>query len=147
MPGEYAQSWLDRENMSGGRNVLHGTYEQIRGMYDGLVQALLPMMPNFTENVDVKEGDVEGIKYRLYTPKGESGPFPVAIWTHGGGWMTGDLNSDHLLCGVISEQTKSAVVNIDYRLAPEAKWPAQLDDSMKVYKWVSMFFYWPCNEH
>lgn len=38
--------------------------------------------------------------------------------------------------GVISDATKSAVVNVDYRLAPEHKWPAQLEDSLKLYKWV-----------
>lgn len=39
--------------------------------------------------------------------------------------------------GVISDATKSAVVNVDYRLAPEHKWPAQLEDSVKLYRWVS----------
>ncbi len=51
--------------------------------------------------------------------------------------MVGDLNADHFLCLVVALQTKSAVVNVDYRLAPEHKWPAQLDDSLKLYKWVS----------
>lgn len=132
-----AESWLNWEQMAGGRAVLKGTPEEIRAQFDQLVQALLPLMPAPSENVNVKEGDVEDVKYRLYTPKEGSGPFPIAIWTHGGGWMTGDLNSDELLCRIISEHTKSAVINIDYRLTPEHKWPAQLDDCMKVYKWVS----------
>ncbi|KAK4495235.1 hypothetical protein PRZ48_013564 [Zasmidium cellare] len=136
MPGEYAQSWLDWESASGGRQILHGTADQIKAMYTATVQALTPLLPKFSENVDVQEGTVEGTKYRTYTPKGETGPFPIAIWTHGGGWMTGDLDSDHLLCGVIAENTKSAVVNVDYRLTPEFKWPAQLDDGLKLYKWA-----------
>lgn len=136
MSGQYAKSWLDWEAASGGRAVLHGSTEEIRGMFDGLVQAILPMMPPFTENVEVKEGDVDGIKYRTYTPKGVTGPLPTAIWTHGGGYMVGNLDSDHLLCGVVAEHTKSTVVNIDYRLAPETAWPGQLEDCLKVYKWV-----------
>ena len=52
--------------------------------------------------------------------------------------MVGDLNADDFLCRVVAENTKSTVVNVDYRLAPEHKWPAQLDDSMKIYKWVSI---------
>lgn len=131
-----AESWKQWEAASGGRATLKGTPEEIKGMYDQLVQALLPMFPPFSENVDVKEGDVDGIGYRIYTPKGKSGPFPTAIWTHGGGYMTGDLNSDHILCGVVAEHTGSAVVNVDYRLTPDHKWPVQLEDSMKVYKWV-----------
>ena len=115
---------------------MKGSPEEIKGMYDALVQALIPMMPAPSENVDITEGDVDGIKYRTYTPKGENGPFPIAIWTHGGGFMTGDLNADDLLCRVVSEHTKSAVVNIDYRLTPDYKWPTQLEDCMKVYRWV-----------
>jgi len=50
--------------------------------------------------------------------------------------MLGDLNADDFLCRVIAENTHSTVVNVDYRLAPEHKWPAQLDDCVKMYKWV-----------
>ena len=131
-----AESWQKWEEASGGRAILKGSPEEIRQMYDGLVQALIPMMPPLPENVTVNEGEVDGIKYRTYTPKEGDGPFPIGIWTHGGGWMTGDLNSDEFLCRVVAENTKTAVVNIDYRLAPEHKWPAQLDDSMKLYRWV-----------
>ncbi|WPH00347.1 Hypothetical protein R9X50_00317300 [Acrodontium crateriforme] len=132
----YAQSWLDMEAASGGRVVLQGSPDEIKGMYDGLVQALLPLLPPPSGNVDVKEGEVDGIKYRTYYPKGATGPLPTAIWTHGGGWMTGDLNADELLCQIVSEHTQSAVVNIDYRLTPDAVWPAQLDDCMKLYRWA-----------
>lgn len=156
MPGEYAQSWLDWEAMSGGRAALHGSPEEIRAAYVGLVQALAPMSPPFTENVDFKDADIEGVKVRIYTPKGVSGLLPVvsvsrwywlpiqllilakAIWTHSGGYMVGDLDGEHSACGAISEHTKSAVINVDYRLAPEHKWPAQLDDCMTVYRWVCL---------
>jgi versiconal hemiacetal acetate esterase len=133
----YAQSWLDFEKAMGGRAILKGTPEEIRAQYDGLVAALMPMMPPMPEGVDVVEGEVDGTKYRTYTPQKGDGPFPIALWTHGGGYMTGDLNADHFLCLVIALQTNSAVVNVDYRLAPEHKWPAQLEDSLKLYKWVS----------
>lgn len=116
--------------------VLGGSIENIRAQYDQLIQMLLPQLPKPSENVESKDGEVDGVKYRVYNPKGVSGPLPIAIWTHGGGYATGDLNSDDLLCRVVAEHTKSVVVNIDYRLAPEFKWPAQLEDSMKVYRWA-----------
>ena len=65
-----AKSWLDWEEAAGGRATLKGTPEEIKGMYDQLVQALMPMFPPPNENVNVVEGDVDGIKYRTYTPKG-----------------------------------------------------------------------------
>ena len=65
-----AKSWQAWEEAAGGRATLKGSPEEIRGMYDQLVQALIPLMPAPNENVDVVEGDVDGIKYRTYTPKG-----------------------------------------------------------------------------
>jgi len=50
--------------------------------------------------------------------------------------MTGDLNSDHILCGVVSENCNVVIVNIDYSLTPEHKWPTQLNECVKVYKWA-----------
>ena len=73
----YAKSWLDWEEASGGRATLKGSVADIRGMYDGLVAALIPMMPAMPEGVDVVEGDVDGIKYRTYTPQGVDGRFPL----------------------------------------------------------------------
>jgi versiconal hemiacetal acetate esterase len=61
--------------------VLKGSPEDIKGQYDQLIQLLLPTMPQPNDACDVKEGDVDGIKYRLYTPKeaAKSGPLPVGI--------------------------------------------------------------------
>jgi len=119
--------------------TLGGSPEDIRAQYDQLVEILLPQLPPPSDAVESKDGEVEGIKYRLYTPKEASkkGPLPVAIWTHGGGWMTGDINSDDLLCRVVAEAVPSIIINVDYRLSPEFKVPTQLQDTLTVYKWVS----------
>ena len=79
MPGDYAESWKAWEAASGGRAVLHGSPEEIKAMYDGLVQALLPMMPAPSENVEVQEDKVVGIGYRVYTPKGHKGGLPIGV--------------------------------------------------------------------
>lgn len=55
---------------------------------------------------------------------------------HGGGFMFGDLDSEDPFCRVVSERTKTAVINVDYRLSPEHKWPVQLNDTLTVYKWA-----------
>lgn len=71
--------------------MLAGTPQEIRGQTDQLVAMLIPQLPPPSDAVESKDGEVDGIKYRLYTPKEASkqGPLPVAIWTHGGGWMVG----------------------------------------------------------
>ncbi|KAK5707703.1 Telomerase-binding protein [Elasticomyces elasticus] len=136
--GDYAPSWLELEKASGGRAILGGSPEEIRGMYAALGAALAAQMPPPSENVESKDGDVDGIKYRTYWPKGTTEALPIAFYTHGGGYMVGGLDDDDFLCRVISEHTKSALIAVDYRLTPEHKWPTQLDDSMKIYKWAHM---------
>ena len=122
----------------GGRTVIHGTPEVIKAQYEGLVAFLIPQLPPPSDAVDAQEGEVDGIKYRLYTPKeaAKGGPLPVGVWTHGGGFMTGDLNSDDLLCRAVAEHAPSIIVNVDYRLTPEHKVPTQLQDTLTVYKWA-----------
>ncbi|KAK5189348.1 Telomerase-binding protein [Exophiala xenobiotica] len=134
----YAQSWLELEKSMGGRMVLKGSAEEIRAQTEQLIQILLPQLPPPSDAVESKDGEVDGIKYRLYTPKEASkqGPLPVGIWTHGGGWATGDLNSDDLLIRIVAEHAQSIVVNVDYRLAPEHKAPTQLEDTLTVYNWA-----------
>jgi versiconal hemiacetal acetate esterase len=52
--------------------------------------------------------------------------------------MTGDLDSDDFLCGVLAEAVPSILINIDYSLSPDAKVPTQLNECLKVYKWVCL---------
>ena len=107
-------------------------------MNDQLIEMLLPQIPPPSDACEVREGDVDGIKYRVYIPKEASkqGPLPVGVWTHGGGFVVGDLNNDDLLCRIVAEHAPTIMVNVDYRLAPEHKAPAQLEDTIKVYEWV-----------
>ena len=77
----YNQSWLDLEKASGGRAILKGSVQDIRAMNDALTQALLPQMPKPSENVECKDGETDGIKYRLYWPKGATSDLPTAIWS------------------------------------------------------------------
>ncbi|EMC91855.1 hypothetical protein BAUCODRAFT_307726 [Baudoinia panamericana UAMH 10762] len=131
-----AQSWLDFENSVGGRSQLKGTPEEIRAQYDGLIQALMPLYSAPSDAVESKDFDADGVKVRGYWPKGTTGELPAGIWTHGGGWVVGDINGDDLLCRAVSEHNKVALLSVEYRLAPEHKWPAQLDDCMTAYKWA-----------
>ncbi|KAH7080861.1 carboxylesterase [Paraphoma chrysanthemicola] len=134
----YTQSWKDFEKASGGRTVLHGTPQEIRAIDANSAALLAPLLPPPSDATESRDGEVEGIKFRLYTPKEASkqGLLPVAIWTHGGGWMTGNLDSEDLLCRVIAERGPSIVVSVDYRLSPEHKFPTQLEDTIRVFRWA-----------
>lgn len=55
---------------------------------------------------------------------------------HGGGWVLGDVEMDDAINRMVCERAHVVVISIDYRLAPENKWPAQLEDCMAVYRWA-----------
>jgi acetyl esterase/lipase len=81
---------------------------------------------------------VEGgeITVRLYAPAGV-GPPPVLVFYHGGGWVIGDLYTHDGLCRSIVNAAGCAVASVDYRLAPEFKFPVAVEDSYTALKWVA----------
>ena len=72
---------------------------------------------------------------RVYTPDG-AGPFPVIVYFHGGGWVIGDKQVYDGGARGLAKQANAVVVSVDYRLSPEAKFPAAWDDSLAAYKWT-----------
>ncbi|USG59497.1 alpha/beta hydrolase [Sneathiella marina] len=75
------------------------------------------------------------INVRCYKPNTDL-PLPVLIYFHGGGYIRGSLDSHHDLCARLAAYGDFAVLSVDYRLAPENKFPAAIDDSIAVFKWV-----------
>lgn len=80
------------------------------------------------ENRTVLARDGYRIPVRIYTPVGE-GPFPVIVYYHGGGWVLNDLNTCHVSCSLLGEKAEAIVVSVEYRLAPEFKFPTPLLDA------------------
>ncbi|GAC1366459.1 MAG: alpha/beta hydrolase [Ktedonobacteraceae bacterium] len=73
---------------------------------------------------------------RIYTPDGD-GLFPVLVYFHGGGWVLSNLETHDALCRKLTNRAHCIVVSVDYRLAPEHKFPAAVDDSYAATKWVA----------
>jgi len=76
------------------------------------------------------------IPLRLYTPRAPE-PRPGLVWFHGGGWVTGDLESHDGLCRQLALDTGASVVAVDYRLAPEHRFPAAVEDAVAATRWVA----------
>jgi acetyl esterase/lipase len=75
------------------------------------------------------------IPIRVYTPKG-SGPFPVVVYYHGGGWVIADLDTYDASPRAIANLANAVVVSSHYRQGPEHKFPAAHEDAFTAYRWV-----------
>jgi acetyl esterase len=81
-------------------------------------------------------GPAGEIPVRVYTPAG-SGPFPVLVFFHGGGWVICNLDTHDGLCRSLANGAGCVVVSVDYRLAPEHKFPAAPEDCYTATAWVA----------
>jgi acetyl esterase len=79
--------------------------------------------------------DAGGVPALVVTPHGE-GPFPVLVWIHGGGWVIGTAGESAATAKDLAAGANCIVVSLDYRLAPEHKAPAALDDCLAGTRWV-----------
>lgn len=100
--------------------------------------ALLDDAPRAGVSVRALEvpGPAGPLAARLYTPEGATGPLPGLVFFHFGGCVIGDLDTCHTFCTMIAGIAGIAVLNVAYRLAPEHKFPAAVDDAEAAYRWA-----------
>ena len=80
----------------------------------------------------------DGVLVRTYTPlRAGSGPFPVVVYYHGGGWVIADLDTYEPSARALAEKTGAIVVSVAYRQAPDVTYPAFHEDSYAAYDWVT----------
>jgi acetyl esterase/lipase len=75
------------------------------------------------------------LQYRLYRPA-TPGPHPIVTYFHGGGWVLGSLDSDDPLCRDLCERSGAIVLSVNYRHAPEARFPAAAADAFSAVEWI-----------
>jgi acetyl esterase len=82
------------------------------------------------------QGAAGSLPATVYKPDGK-GPFPVIVYFHGGGWVIADRKVYDGGARGLAKAANAIVVSVDYRRAPEAKFPAAWDDAFASYKWVA----------
>jgi len=98
-----------------------------------------PAPPDMAAVLNLQAAGPHGpIPLRGYRPLGNQPDdiLPVLVWFHGGGWVIGDLDTHDTLCRQLANQAGCAVVAVDYRLAPEHRFPAAVDDCWAATRWV-----------
>jgi acetyl esterase len=80
------------------------------------------------------------IPARIYTPlklRNAGGLAPGLVFFHGGGWVIGDLDTHDVVCRKLADEGQLIVISVDYRLAPEHKFPAAVDDAITATTWIA----------
>jgi acetyl esterase len=100
-------------------------FEQFAGVMDGEVPALPAVEDRIAGDVPV----------RIYRPEG-TGPFPLLVWFHGGGWVIGSVQGGDATCRRLAAGAGAVVVSVEYRLAPEYPFPAAPEDCYAATVWA-----------
>jgi acetyl esterase len=91
------------------------------------------------EVASVRDVQADGVPLRLYRPLGtmDAARLPVLVYFHGGGWTIGDLDTHDVLCRELCNGSGACVVSVGYRLGPEHRFPAAVDDAVAATGWVA----------
>jgi len=113
---------------------------EARNAYLQRVPYTQPDPPAGADRVDLEPGPgtAPPVRLRVIRPKPDQGHarWPALVFFHGGGWVIGDLDTHDTLCRALALQAGVAVVSVDYRLAPEHRFPAAVEDSVAATCWV-----------
>jgi len=119
----------------------NGTPAEARELY---LKGRLVTNPEPPELASVQSTSIPGpaseIPARIYTPKTlrqSGGLAPALVYFHGGGWVIGDLDSHDVVCRTLADHGELIVISVDYRLAPEHKFPAAVDDAIAATVWIA----------
>ncbi|WCT74728.1 alpha/beta hydrolase [Sphingomonas naphthae] len=88
-------------------------------------------------DISIPRAGGPAIPARLFDRRDNRLPGPAVMFTHGGGWVVGDLDTHASLCAEIARTLDLPVIAIDYRLAPENPWPAAPDDCEAAARWIA----------
>jgi len=131
------QALLERQASSGRPPLERQSVEQARAFHVQDAPALNgPPAPVAAVADRPVPGPAGELPVRVYTPEGEP-PFPIVVFFHGGGWVVGTLDTYDPLCRALAAATPAVVVSVGYRLAPEHRWPAAVEDAYAATVWAS----------
>ena len=131
-------SVLDMMAASGAKSIASGTPEQAREGFRAMTVGLRDPA-SLAQVGEVSERTIAGpageVPVRVYRPLAD-GPHPTIVFFHGGGYVIGDLDTHDDHARLLCRDVDAVVVSVDYRLAPEAPFPAGLQDCVAAYRWV-----------
>jgi len=136
-----ALEWAEKLSSIGARDITELTPVEAREEDERTSLPFLtkPEPVEKIENHKIRDGLSE-IPVRVYWPKStgdEQDMYPIIVYFHGGGWVVGKVELFDELCSMLANRSESIVISVNYRLAPESKFPAGLHDCYSVTKWAA----------
>ncbi|MBL8851551.1 MAG: alpha/beta hydrolase [Planctomycetaceae bacterium] len=103
-----------------------------------VVKLRMPREPGVEVSNRVIPGPGGDLPIRIYAPDGsQAAPLPVVLYFHGGGWVVGSISSHDALCRRLCSRSGCILISVEYRLAPEHKYPAAVDDAFAATAWAA----------
>jgi acetyl esterase len=131
-----AESFLNLLAQAGQPPVNEMPLAQARALTEALKDLGGPTVPVAKAEDRLLDGPGGPLRIRVYTPEG-TGPFPLVMYFHGGGWTMASIETVDPTCRKLCAGTGAVVVSVDYRLAPEHKFPAAPEDCFAATRWVA----------
>ena len=131
---------MDQLAAQGGKPLEESTPAEVRASREQAADAFAALAGPAQDVARVEDRAIPGpggaIPVRVYWPA-TGGGLPVLVYFHGGGWVFGNINSTDRTCRALANAANCIVVNVEYRLAPEHKFPAGLDDAYAAVQYVA----------
>ena len=133
-----AEAMLEAIARNGGNQIHRSEPQEAREVFNSLRQTDAPKEPVGGVSDHAILGELSTIPIRVYKPA-DTGQqqLPILVYYHGGGFVLGSLESHDSVCRSLTNNSRCIVVSVDYRLAPEHKFPAALDDAFAALQWVA----------
>jgi acetyl esterase len=130
---------IDAAAAAGGSPFEHADHRVVRDAYAATTAAYRHRSGELENVVEAGfDGPGGKIQVRIYRPRNDrDGGLPCLVYFHGGGWVVGDLDTHDHVCRYLAHGAGALVIAVDYRLAPEHKFPAALDDCVAAVQWVA----------
>jgi len=104
--------------------------------FNATTTSMIPPGPPVRSEDRTIDGPGGSLPLRIYRPAAEAAARPLVVYFHGGGWVVGDLDTHDPVCRALCAGAEAVVVSVDYRLAPEHRFPAAPDDCEAATRWA-----------
>lgn len=132
------KAFLDQIAATGGPKTHEMQPSEAREAFAGLMQLAgpknVPIGKVTNISIPAEYGDIAARSYEAVAAGRE--PLPTLVFFHGGGWVIGNVDTHDGLCRMLANESQCRVISVDYRLSPEAKFPAAVDDALAAVLWI-----------